>query len=116
MSLNYKQEEYLYQKFSNPEGELTNWRAALVNGEMLSGISKELGFEEYFYGEGITLIEWAERIPSYLPETYFEVCLRIAPDFSRAIRLAAVGKQGEPAFQAAQQIVSRAAEAGVRRD
>ena len=76
----------------------------------------ELGFEEYFYGEGITLIEWAERIPSYLPETYFEVCLRIAPDFSRAIRLAAVGKQGEPAFQAAQQIVSRAAEAGVRRD
>lgn len=39
--------EYLYQNFSNPEGELTNWRASLVNGEMLAKISKELGVEEY---------------------------------------------------------------------
>ncbi|MCX6763443.1 MAG: putative dsRNA-binding protein, partial [Candidatus Moranbacteria bacterium] len=29
------------------EGELTNWRAALVNGEMLAKISKKLGVEEF---------------------------------------------------------------------
>jgi len=39
--------EYLYENFPNPEGELTNWRAALVNGEMLAKISKRLGVEEF---------------------------------------------------------------------
>lgn len=39
--------EYLYQNYSNQEGELTNWRAALVNGEMLAKISKDLGVEEF---------------------------------------------------------------------
>lgn len=39
--------EYLYENFPNPEGELTNWRAALVNGEMLAKISKRIGVEEY---------------------------------------------------------------------
>jgi len=39
--------EYLYENYKNPEGELTNWRAALVNGEMLASISKKLEIEEY---------------------------------------------------------------------
>lgn len=37
--------EYLFNHFPNPEGELTNWRAALVNGEMLAKIAKELELE-----------------------------------------------------------------------
>lgn len=47
--------EYLYNNFKNPEGELTSWRAALVNGEMLSSIAKEMGVEEFLLmskGEG----------------------------------------------------------------
>lgn len=39
--------EYLYANYPNPEGELTNWRAALVNGEMLAKISSDLGVEEF---------------------------------------------------------------------
>jgi ribonuclease III len=39
--------EYLYNNYPNPEGELTGWRAALVNGEMLASVAKELGVEEY---------------------------------------------------------------------
>jgi ribonuclease-3 len=39
--------EHLYNNYPNPEGELTGWRAALVNGEMLASIAKELGVEEY---------------------------------------------------------------------
>ena len=31
--------EYLYNNYPNPEGEMTNWRAALVNAIMLSKIS-----------------------------------------------------------------------------
>ncbi|MFA5994750.1 MAG: ribonuclease III [Parcubacteria group bacterium] len=39
--------EFLYANYPNPEGELTNWRAALVNGEMLAKISAKLGVEEF---------------------------------------------------------------------
>jgi len=39
--------EFLYNKFSNPEGELTNFRAALVNRKMLAKISEEIGLDEY---------------------------------------------------------------------
>ena len=36
----------------------------------------ELGLEEYFYGEGLTLIEWADRFPHVLPTTRLEVEIR----------------------------------------
>lgn len=39
--------EYLYKTFPNPEGVLTNWRAALVNAKTLAGISRDLNFEEF---------------------------------------------------------------------
>jgi ribonuclease-3 len=41
--------EYLYARFPNPEGELTNWRAALVNAKTLSDIAAEIGMEEFLY-------------------------------------------------------------------
>lgn len=46
--------EYLYAHYDNPEGELTNWRAALVNATMLSQVARDLKLEEYLllsYGE-----------------------------------------------------------------
>src|SRR3990167_11540540 len=39
--------EYLYRTYPNPEGELTNWRSALVKGEMLARIAKELEIEDH---------------------------------------------------------------------
>jgi len=39
--------EYLYRNYQNPEGELTNWRAALVNAKMLAEIATELGLNNY---------------------------------------------------------------------
>lgn len=41
--------EYLFEKYDKPEGELTNWRAALVNGQNLAKIARKLGIEEYLY-------------------------------------------------------------------
>jgi len=37
----------LYRNFPNPEGELTNWRAALVNKDMLSKVSRRMGVENF---------------------------------------------------------------------
>lgn len=39
--------EYLYNNFSNPEGELTNFRSALVNGKMLAKVAGEVGLEDH---------------------------------------------------------------------
>lgn len=39
--------EYLYNNFPNPEGDLTNWRAALVRGERISDVGRQLGFDQY---------------------------------------------------------------------
>lgn len=41
--------EYLYLNYGNPEGELTNWRAALVNGQNLADVGQSLGIEDFLY-------------------------------------------------------------------
>jgi len=42
--------EYLFNKFPDtPEGDLTNWRASLVNSKMLSTVAQELGIEKFLY-------------------------------------------------------------------
>ncbi len=40
--------EYLYQEYpKKTEGELTNWRASLVNAKILSEVAKNLNFNEF---------------------------------------------------------------------
>lgn len=42
--------EFLYINFQEtPEGDLTNWRASLVNAKMLYEVAAELGIEDYLY-------------------------------------------------------------------
>ena len=35
----------------------------------------EIGYEDYFYGEGLTMIEWANLIEEILPEHYKEITI-----------------------------------------
>ncbi len=39
--------EHLYKNYPNPEGELTAWRASLVNSKMLATVGSELGLNDY---------------------------------------------------------------------
>lgn len=42
--------EYLFYHFPDtPEGDLTNWRASLVNSKMLAEVANELGLDNYIY-------------------------------------------------------------------
>jgi tRNA threonylcarbamoyladenosine biosynthesis protein TsaE len=36
----------------------------------------EIGYEDYFYGEGLTMIEWANLIEEILPEHYRQITIR----------------------------------------
>lgn len=41
--------EHLYRVSEKPEGELTSWRSALVKGEHLAAVARELQLGEYLY-------------------------------------------------------------------
>jgi ribonuclease III len=41
--------DYLYEHFPNPEGELTNWRASLVNAARCAEVATDLGLENFLY-------------------------------------------------------------------
>ena len=35
----------------------------------------EIGFEDYVYGDGLTMIEWANLIEEILPEQYYRITI-----------------------------------------
>ena len=35
----------------------------------------EIGYEDYIYGEGVCLIEWADLITEILPDRYTRICI-----------------------------------------
>jgi len=41
--------ENLYLNYPNPEGDLTNWRASLVNTKMLAKIADKIGLNDFLY-------------------------------------------------------------------
>jgi len=55
----------------------------------LSGISDvaELGYREYFYGNGITVIEWAGKMRKWLPEQRIDVFMAGSGETLRRIRI-----------------------------
>ncbi len=45
----------------------------------------ELGFEEYFHGDGICLVEWADRLTSGHPDRYLRVFFQLETGDTRRI-------------------------------
>jgi tRNA threonylcarbamoyladenosine biosynthesis protein TsaE len=46
-------------------------------------------YEEYFYGDGVTVIEWADKILGLLPKKYVEVKLSVEGEGKRRIEIRA---------------------------
>ena len=44
-----------------------------------------IGYDEYFYGGGVTVIEWADKIKKLLPKRHVEIRLSIRDDGSREV-------------------------------
>lgn len=55
----------------------------------------DLGYEEYFYGEGITVVEWADRLNGLMPKEYLKIELACLRDSRRKIELSAFGRRYE---------------------
>ena len=52
---------------------------------------EELGFEEYIYGQGLTVIEWPERLGDLTPADYLEINISSPTPETREITLTAHG-------------------------
>ena len=53
---------------------------------------EELGFEEYLYGHGLTVIEWPDRLGGLLPDSYIEIKITAPTADSRVFSLTAHGQ------------------------
>lgn len=47
----------------------------------------DLGYEEYFYGNNLCLIEWPEKIESFLPIPYYRVDIIVHEDGKRRLEI-----------------------------
>ncbi|MFT8319247.1 MAG: tRNA (adenosine(37)-N6)-threonylcarbamoyltransferase complex ATPase subunit type 1 TsaE [Sporolactobacillus sp.] len=56
---------------------------------------EDIGIEDYLAQDGVTVIEWAENIPSWLPEDYLSIRLVRSGDMDRELSLSAKGKEAE---------------------
>lgn len=55
--------------------------------------AEELGLDDYFYGDGVTLVEWAELIRGLLPPDRLAVRIRHAGEREREIELTPHGER-----------------------
>ncbi|ASS76615.1 tRNA (adenosine(37)-N6)-threonylcarbamoyltransferase complex ATPase subunit type 1 TsaE [Tumebacillus algifaecis] len=59
-----------------------------------SAAEEELGFDDYFYGEGVSVVEWAEWLQEVLPADRVQVVHNLTPTH-REITFAATGPRSE---------------------
>jgi tRNA threonylcarbamoyladenosine biosynthesis protein TsaE len=69
--------------------------------------AEDLGLEEYFLGDGITAVEWADKIPSLLPKELLWVHLLYTGTHTRSIEIEPKGKRYE-------QLMGKMSEFGIR--
>ncbi|GGE86090.1 tRNA (adenosine(37)-N6)-threonylcarbamoyltransferase complex ATPase subunit type 1 TsaE [Priestia taiwanensis] len=59
----------------------------------VQGSEEDLGFDEYFYGDGVTVVEWAHLIESQLPEELLKISLYHVGDTTRKIVVEPIGSR-----------------------
>ncbi len=55
---------------------------------------REIGLEEYLLSDGITVIEWADRVLSIIPPSCLEVKLEILSELERRITISPTAPKG----------------------
>lgn len=58
-----------------------------------AGDLSTVDLDDYFYGNGIAVIEWPERLGSLAPKEYFQVNLEHRGEEQRSVAISARGKQ-----------------------
>ena len=80
-----------------PNGELPLYHMDVYR---LEGNINELGLDEYFDGDGVTIIEWADMIEDHLPKERLDINIKVTGEDSRVIVLKPHGKVYEDICEA----------------
>ncbi|RYG71144.1 tRNA (adenosine(37)-N6)-threonylcarbamoyltransferase complex ATPase subunit type 1 TsaE [Lentibacillus lipolyticus] len=64
------------------EGELPFYHMDVYR---LEDTDEDIGFDEYFNGNGVCVVEWAHFIEEYLPEAYLAISISYADEHSRIL-------------------------------
>ena len=92
--------KYLFENYLNPEGELTNWRAALVNAVMCARVAAEIGLEPYLFLSHGESKDANTKARGYILANALEavigaVYLDKGWDMAKIVQLANAGPEGE---------------------
>ncbi|WP_096271789.1 tRNA (adenosine(37)-N6)-threonylcarbamoyltransferase complex ATPase subunit type 1 TsaE [Paucisalibacillus globulus] len=61
----------------------------------LEGSDEDIGFDEYFHGNGIAVVEWAQFIEDYLPLERLNITINYLDEESRVIEFEPIGDHFE---------------------
>ena len=80
-----------------PNGELPLYHMDVYR---LDGNVNELNLDEYFYGDGVTIVEWADMIENNLPSERLDIIIKVLDEDKRTIVLKPHGKKYEDICEA----------------
>lgn len=67
----------------------------------------ELGFEEYFSGDGVCVVEWSERLCDLLPSDVLSLEFEYAGEFKRRITITGSGQKSDYVIKLIEDIVAK---------
>ncbi len=85
--LNIKEKQVISPSFvliRQYKGKLPLYHIDLYRLDYLEQVEL-LGYEEYFYGDGVCCIEWADKIEELLPREYLEIGIKFLSEHKRKI-------------------------------
>ena len=80
-----------------PNGELPLYHMDVYR---IEGNVAELGLDEYFDGNGVTIVEWADMISEYLPKERLDITIKVTGEDTRVFILKPYGKVYEDICEA----------------
>lgn len=58
-----------------------------------AGEMADLGYEEYFYGGGVSIVEWADKIAGLLPPQSIQIRIEITGPLERQLAVTGAGRE-----------------------
>ncbi len=55
---------------------------------------EDIGYEDYFYGEGVCVVEWPQRVAPFLPKEYLEISIELSLEESLSSRIITMVAKG----------------------
>ncbi len=86
---------------SQYEGRLPMYHVDLYRVDSVEEVF-DLGLDEYLFGDGVCVVEWAEKAPDFFPEQSLMVRLAHVDETTRRLNVIGTGKRFDSILEAAE--------------